>query len=90
MAGLVWSLSCTRHEKARTLSERKHDTPAYKTHLTLTNTRTCSKAGGKIQMPPPIYDGGVEYEDGTEANASQMAKDVTTFLQWASEPEQVR
>merc|ERR1711966_205467 len=45
-------------------------------------------AGGKIQMPPPIYDGGVEYEDGTEANASQMAKDVTTFLQWAAEPEQ--
>lgn len=44
--------------------------------------------GGKIQMPPPIYDGGVEYEDGTEANASQMAKDVTTFLAWAAEPEQ--
>ncbi|EKX42144.1 hypothetical protein GUITHDRAFT_164178 [Guillardia theta CCMP2712] len=43
--------------------------------------------GGRIQMPPPIYDGGVEYEDGTEATASQMAKDVTTFLAWAAEPE---
>ena len=31
----------------------------------------------------------MEYEDGTPATASQMAKDVTTFLQWSSEPEQV-
>ncbi|KAJ1477255.1 cytochrome c1, partial [Baffinella frigidus] len=36
----------------------------------------------------PLYDGSVEFEDGTPATASQMAKDVTTFLQWSSEPEQ--
>lgn len=28
------------------------------------------------------------YEDGTPATRSQMAKDVTTFLDWASNPEQ--
>lgn len=28
----------------------------------------------------------VEYEDGTPSTASQMAKDVATFLSWASEP----
>jgi cytochrome c1 len=27
--------------------------------------------GQKIQMPNPLYDGGVEYEDGTPATASQ-------------------
>jgi ubiquinol-cytochrome c reductase cytochrome c1 subunit len=34
-----------------------------------------------------LYDGLVEYDDGTPATTSQMAKDVTTFLAWASEPE---
>ena len=34
-----------------------------------------------------LYDGLVEYPDGTPATSSQMAKDVTTFLSWASEPE---
>ena len=29
----------------------------------------------------------VEYSDGTEATMDQMAKDVTTFLAWAAEPE---
>jgi len=38
-------------------------------------------------MPPPIADGGVDYDDGTPATATQMAKDVTTFLAWTSEPE---
>lgn len=44
-------------------------------------------AGGAIGMPAPLMDGAVEYEDGTVATASQMAKDVTTFLCWTSEPE---
>lgn len=44
-------------------------------------------AGGLIGMPPPLTDGQVEYEDGTEATVSQMSKDVVTFLAWASEPE---
>jgi ubiquinol-cytochrome c reductase cytochrome c1 subunit len=43
--------------------------------------------GGAIAMPPPLDDVELEYEDGTLATPSQMAKDVTTFLAWASEPE---
>merc|ERR1719181_1239769 len=42
--------------------------------------------GGAIAMPPPLSDGQVEYEDGTPATTSQMAKDVVQFLAWASEP----
>jgi len=45
-------------------------------------------AGGQIAMPPPLADGSVEYEDGTPATISQMAKDVSTFLTWAAEPAQ--
>jgi len=44
--------------------------------------------GGQISMPPPLTEGAVEYEDGTEASISQMAKDVVTYLTWASNPEQ--
>jgi ubiquinol-cytochrome c reductase cytochrome c1 subunit len=44
--------------------------------------------GGAIGMAPPLSDGQVEYEDGTPATVSQMAKDVATFLRWCSEPEQ--
>jgi len=43
--------------------------------------------GGGIAMARALYDGGVDYEDGTPATTSQMAKDVTTFLLWASNPE---
>lgn len=43
--------------------------------------------GGAIAMAAPLSDGQVEYEDGTPATVSQMAKDVTTFLAWAAEPE---
>lgn len=43
--------------------------------------------GGAIGMPKQLEDGGVEYEDGTPATASQMAHDVTVFLSWAAEPE---
>lgn len=43
-------------------------------------------AGGAIAMPQQLYDGMVEYADGTPSTASQMAKDVTTFLAWAAEP----
>ena len=44
-------------------------------------------AGGAIAMPPPLMDGQVEYADGTPATMSQMAKDVSVFLNWAAEPE---
>jgi len=43
--------------------------------------------GGAISMAKALFDGVVEYEDGTPATESQMAKDVTTFLAWCSEPE---
>jgi ubiquinol-cytochrome c reductase cytochrome c1 subunit len=29
----------------------------------------------------------VEYDDGTKASTSQMAKDVVEFLNWTAEPE---
>jgi len=43
--------------------------------------------GGALAMPQPLSDGMLEYDDGTPATVSQMAKDVTTFLAWAAEPE---
>ena len=38
-------------------------------------------------MGKQLVDGAVEFPDGTPATESQMAKDVSTFLAWASEPE---
>ena len=43
-------------------------------------------AGKKIKMSEPISEGIVEYLDGTETTKEQIAKDVTAFLVWASEP----
>ena len=43
--------------------------------------------GGAIAMAPPIYNNMIEYDDGTPATMSQMAKDVSTFLVWAASPE---
>ncbi|KYQ88416.1 cytochrome c1 [Tieghemostelium lacteum] len=43
--------------------------------------------GTKIAMAPPLSDGQVEFDDGTPNSMSQMSKDVSTFLAWASEPE---
>jgi ubiquinol-cytochrome c reductase cytochrome c1 subunit len=42
--------------------------------------------GNKIKMSSPLSDGLIEYSDGTESTTEQMAKDITTFLVWASEP----
>jgi len=44
-------------------------------------------SGNKIKMSKPIMDDLVEYSDGTKATEAQIAKDVTTFLSWAAEPE---
>ena len=38
-------------------------------------------------MARVLYNELVEYEDGTPASTSQMAKDVVEFLNWAAEPE---
>ena len=43
--------------------------------------------GQKIKMSSPLSEGIIEYSDGTNASVDQMAKDVTTFLSWAAEPE---
>jgi ubiquinol-cytochrome c reductase cytochrome c1 subunit len=43
--------------------------------------------GHQIAMPQILNDGQVEFADGTDATISQMARDVTTFLAWAAEPE---
>ena len=43
--------------------------------------------GNKIKMSSPLSENIVEYTDGTDASIDQMAKDVTTFLSWAAEPE---
>ena len=42
--------------------------------------------GGVISMPQQLFDEGIEYKDGTPATVSQQAKDITSFLHWASEP----
>jgi ubiquinol-cytochrome c reductase cytochrome c1 subunit len=43
--------------------------------------------GWEIVMPTPLFEGQVEYADGTEASVEQMAMDVTNFLMWAAEPK---
>ena len=43
--------------------------------------------GQKIKMSSPLTEDIIEYSDGTKASVDQMAKDVTTFLSWAAEPE---
>lgn len=42
--------------------------------------------GNKIKMAKPLNKDSVNYSDGTVATQEQLAKDVTTFLTWASEP----
>lgn len=43
--------------------------------------------GQAIGMAQALYNEIIEYEDGTPATVSQLAKDVCTFLKWAAEPE---
>lgn len=43
--------------------------------------------GGTIAMAQALYDDVIEYSDGTPAYASQLAKDVSTFLSWCAQPE---
>lgn len=42
---------------------------------------------GAIMMPRPLYDGMIEYKDGTPASTPQMAADVTSFLIWLADEE---
>uniref|UniRef100_A0A5S6QD03 Cytochrome c domain-containing protein n=1 Tax=Trichuris muris TaxID=70415 RepID=A0A5S6QD03_TRIMR len=43
--------------------------------------------GSAIAMTQQLFDDMLEYDDGTPATQSQMAKDVACFLKWAAEPE---
>lgn len=43
--------------------------------------------GGAISMAQSLYNEVIEYDDGTPATASQLAKDVATFLTWTAEME---
>lgn len=43
--------------------------------------------GSVIAMAPPLYNNIIEYDDGTPASRSQLAKDVVTFLAWCASPE---
>ena len=44
-------------------------------------------SGHQIAMAPPLFEGQVNYADGTKATVDQMARDVVSFLSWAAEPE---
>ncbi len=43
--------------------------------------------GSWIAMPEQIYDGLVDYTDGTEASAHQLSMDIAAFLMWSAEPK---
>jgi ubiquinol-cytochrome c reductase cytochrome c1 subunit len=43
--------------------------------------------GHMIAMPPPLSEGQISFADETPSTVPQMARDVTTFLAWAAEPE---
>lgn len=44
-------------------------------------------SGHIIAMPPPLMDGQVAYEDGSEQTVEQYARDISQFLEWAAEPK---
>ncbi|TDI62722.1 MAG: cytochrome c1 [Alphaproteobacteria bacterium] len=44
-------------------------------------------SGRQIAMAPQLFEGIVEYSDGTEASVAQMAKDLVQFLTWTAEPK---
>lgn len=46
-----------------------------------------SFTGGWIAMAPPLYDGQVEFADGSPNDVAAMAEDVAAFLMWAAEPK---
>ncbi len=41
----------------------------------------------QIAMPPPLTDASVSFADGTPNTIDQEARDIATFLTWASEPK---
>jgi len=43
--------------------------------------------GHQVAMPPPLFDGVVNYTDGTRPTLNNYARDVSAFLMWAAEPK---
>jgi len=43
--------------------------------------------GGVLAMAPPLFEGMIEYADGSPQTVEQYAADVTEFLMWAAEPK---
>lgn len=43
--------------------------------------------GGLISMAPPLWDGAVEFQDGSPNDVESMALDVSAFLMWTAEPQ---
>lgn len=41
----------------------------------------------QVAMMNVLFEGGVEFADGTPATVEQMASDLVTFLSWAAEPK---
>jgi ubiquinol-cytochrome c reductase cytochrome c1 subunit len=45
--------------------------------------------GGWIAMAPPLFDGQVEFRDGSLNTVEAMAVDLAAFLKWTAEPKLV-
>lgn len=43
--------------------------------------------GGWIAMAPPLSDGQVDFDDGSDNTVQYMAEDVSAFLMWTAEPK---
>lgn len=63
-----------------------YEEPAHGVSLGANQHYNKYKLGHIIAMAPPLSDGMVAYEDGSPKVLSQYAKDVSHFLQWASDP----
>uniref|UniRef100_H0XQQ1 Uncharacterized protein n=1 Tax=Otolemur garnettii TaxID=30611 RepID=H0XQQ1_OTOGA len=77
--GALPDLSCIR--------KAKQGNEAHVSLLTGTCLSEKAYTSTPISRVPPIYTDVLEFGDGTPATMSQGAKDVCTFLHWASEPE---
>lgn len=49
-------------------------------------TYNAAVSGHLTGMKGVLTDGYVDYDDGTKATVSQMARDLTTFLAWTADP----
>lgn len=62
--------------------------PAGKSEAEQKMNYNISFPGNLIGMKAPLSPNKVTFDDGTPSTIEQQAKDVTTFLAWASEPKQ--